>query len=103
MAVDIKGLSKEAVVAALYNNARARNPHTKIWTIRGARDLMHVRDSLGPATQLLFQDVYDGRMLHFDISGDSLDPVHYDEENGPGHAQRVIANLRATGSVAPID
>lgn len=87
--IEIKGLDKAAVLAALYNASRAQgmgvihydpNP----MTIEEARDLL--------STGQTYFDYYKGRVLKVDLSGDTLDAWLYDRDLGQGAAEIAIIN-----------
>jgi hypothetical protein len=44
-------------------------------------------------------DYYEDRLLKVHLGGDEFDPWGYDRDNGQGLAERVVAHLRAMGSV----
>ena len=86
--VDIKGLDKAAVMAALFN-ASAPQGYGFLQADIGRDDVR--------AFEL---DYVLGRPLKVRLAGDEFDPSRYDEVNGgPGSAQKVIDRLRATGQV----
>lgn len=103
--IDISGLSKAAVLAALYNASKQQGMgfvHT-----RGQRDMTeeeaaaelglgddHVREFGGSFRAQTYFDYLHGRVLKVDLSGDQLNPRLYDRDNGEGAAARVIARLR---------
>ena len=109
--VDIKGLDKAAVMAALFN-ASAPQGYGFLQADLGpqvlsAQDAQNMVDSAPAPTIIGRDDVrafvldYDlGRPLKVRLAGDEFDPSRYDEVNGgPGSAQKVIDRLRATGQV----
>ncbi len=90
--INIKGLDKADVLAALYNCARPQG-----------MGVMHGHNS--PMTKLEAQEILDsgqtyfdylkGRVMKIDISGNDVQPHLYDRDNGVGNAQSVIDNLFA--------
>lgn len=89
--VNIAGLDKAAVLAALVNAARTGlpkdfGPLVRLYTWREA-------DSLIRAHGLRF-DYVAARPIKADLSGDTFDPRLYDRDSGPGQAARAIARLR---------
>jgi hypothetical protein len=103
MAIDISGLDKGAVLAALWNNAalpptHARpNPRTRPMTEDEGHFAVMVAITNGDGF-----DYYEDRILKVNLGSDQLDPWGYDRDNGQGLAERVIKNLRTTGSVDKI-
>ncbi|WP_410570602.1 hypothetical protein [Amycolatopsis sp. cmx-4-61] len=109
--IDIAGLAKEQVLAALYNHAAAvgrgslhpRNEETAnsdvartLWRTHGELDgqswrrwrrIKHIRF-----------DYVHGRLLKVVFRGSSVDVTGFDRRYGPGAAGRVIARLRSGGS-----
>ena len=114
--VDIRGLDKAELLAALYNHAspagrgmaRARMPHEKM-TVEEARELLTKGDDvtrdLGIAAWLhsddeLYFDYVHGRPLKVALGGDELDTRLYDRDQGAGEGERVVAELRARTEAA---
>lgn len=95
MNIDITGLPKYAVVAALWSAARAQSvfDHKSAMSETRAREVADwLMESKLPGDRL---DWLDSRVMKVDVRGDSFDPVLYDRDNGgEGHAARVIARLR---------
>lgn len=92
--VDIKGLDKAEVLAALYNAAKPQGMgfmhyDPKPMTVEEARKIL---------TQYAYFDYLKGRVMKVDLNDDTFDPWGYDRDNGQGRAQEVIDSLRATGS-----
>ncbi|MEU2969069.1 hypothetical protein ABZ687_29330 [Streptomyces ardesiacus] len=98
--IDISGLNKAKVLAALWNNAApppahvTPEPRNFAMTAAEAAEIL-LRQGAG------FDNLED-RILKADISGDTFDPWGYDRDNGDGLAARVIDRLRKTGSVAAL-
>ena len=94
MNIDITGLPKHAVVAALWNAARAQSvfDHKSAMSESRAREVAAFMESKLPSDRL---DWVDGRVLKVDLRYDSFDPVFYDRDNGgEGAAARAIERLR---------
>lgn len=98
--VDITGLPKGAVLAALYNASRAQ----------GMGFLHYDPKPMTPemGDEFLKRDTYfdymQGRVMKVDLKSDtSFDPWLYDRDNGDGKAQMVIdalrSNLQVSGGV----
>lgn len=100
MNVDIKGLPKHAVIAALWNAAHAQSIFDRKHAMSEtrARELATaVMASDKPFDRL---DWVDSRVMKVDIRYDSFDPVLYDRDNGgEGAAARVIERLRQHNEV----
>ena len=96
--INIEGLSKAAVLAALFNgsrqqgmgflNAAGANPMTEAQ----AQEEIDARAD-GNGWRSYF-DYLRGRVMKVDIGGDTFDPYLYDRDNGRGAAAAVIASLR---------
>lgn len=86
--ISIKGLDKGAVVAALYNRARAQ----RMGFLHYSPEPMTPEEGAEYAGRYI--DYLSGRAMKVDVTGDNLDPTLYDRDNGQGAAARVIAELR---------
>lgn len=94
--IDITGLDKADVLAALYNAARTQGIGLLHYrpgdmTSEEARQRLEISTSV---------DYLRGRVLKVNLSGDSLCPFAYDRDNGQGAAERVIDALRAQNKPA---
>jgi hypothetical protein len=97
--IDISGLSKAQVLAALYNASSpggmgflpaAMTPGDM--TVEQAQEILQRQTDF---------DYVNGRSFKVDLTGDILDPWLYDRDNGgPGTAEMIIERLRSTGSVS---
>lgn len=112
--IDIKGIDKAELLAALYNNSRPMGmgflqARPGELTIEQAREACGYGDDstrmLGKnaaGNRELYFDYLHGRPLKSDLSGDTFRPWGYDRDNGgDGTAARIIESLRAkqTGAV----
>lgn len=93
--VDITGLDKADVLAALYNASRPLGMGFLHYTPGGmpheqAVALIGEREPYGS-----YFDYVQGRVIKVNLSGDSFDPWLYDRDNGYGAAERAIASVRA--------
>lgn len=114
--IDIRGLSRADVLAALFNAAEAprllgalhfrKGPY--VMTREDADRFVALADaansryggSLLYGERILFIDYLHGRRMKLDLTdSDSIDSWQYDESAGEGTAQKVIDRLRATGEV----
>jgi hypothetical protein len=96
--VGIEGLSKAAVLAALYNRAEPRGMgflhyHPEPMTLEQAEFLI-----AGEPGRLDY-DYLAGRCMKVDLSGDSFDPWLFDREYGQGAAQEVVTLLREADEI----
>jgi hypothetical protein len=101
--VDISGLDKAAVLAALFNRAGAPLPGSAAMlhytpapmSVEEARAIIE-KDLARPGnwTGIIFYGYLEGRCLKIDITGDTFNSWLYDREYGPGAAQRAIDELR---------
>lgn len=87
--INIKGLDKGAVVAALYNNSKPL----------GLGILHYDPKPMSPEEGEMFANNYidylKGRVMKVDVTGDTLDTWGYDRDNGEGAAARAIDSIRA--------
>jgi hypothetical protein len=104
--INISGLDKGAVLAALWNNASVPpssdpDADTIPMTTEAAQSVfLYRRVSNGQTGEAVYGfDYFSGRLLKVNLAGDELDPWGYDRDNGQGLAERVITHLRRTGSV----
>ncbi len=85
--IDISGLDKSEVLAALVNAAKAqgRGPtNPEPMTKERAAELLKVMN---------YFDYVEGRVLKVSLKGDMLDPFLYDRDNGKGAARHALAHL----------
>ncbi len=115
--VNIKGLNKAHVLAALFNGSRQQGmgvmdtSGARQWTPTEAQEyisstierirLSYEKLDLGtkPDDEKIKMMAYDydyvrGRVLKVSIAGDEFDPRLYDRDIGEGAAARVISKLR---------
>lgn len=91
--VDISGLDKAQVLAALYNAARPQG-----------MGFMHYDPTPMTAEEALFLvgrycDYVKGRVMKIEMTGDDVDTRLYNRDNGEGAAEMVIDSLRVSGDV----
>ena len=88
--IDLTGLDKGAVLAALYNASRPLG--------LGFLDYNPTPMTAKEGTDLLQHQTYfdylKGRVMKIDLSDDTLNPWLYDRDNGQGAASHVIDTLR---------
>lgn len=108
-AVDISGLSKAAVLAALFNASSPggmgflqSGAGPRVMDVEYAERL--ISDMNAEMPEELYFDYLYGRVLKVDLTdGSSFDPWGFDRDNGQGSAQRVIDILRQTQDVNPLE
>lgn len=92
--MDIKGLDKAAVLAALYNGSSQQG--MGFLDLRGTSDLTveEARQLLAKNTSKYFDYLY-GRVLKISLAGDDVDTLLYNRDNGRGAAEAIIEELHA--------
>ena len=96
--IDISGLDRAEVLAALYNASHPRglgflHAKTEPMTAEGARKELEARGAEP------YFDYLHGRVMKIGFNkDDAIDPRLYDRDNGGGAAERAIGALR---KVAP--
>lgn len=101
--VSIVGLTRAAVLAALYNASKPQGMgmlqyDAKSMTEQEAEDLFKKMDEIQQRPHF---DYLKGRVMKVDLSckmGEAFDPWGYDRDNGQGAAQKAIDALRATNN-----
>jgi len=101
--IDISGLDKAELLAALVNGAKpiglgVLQDNGEPMSIDEAQDVLAKMRSRGDRIRFydrrLYFDYVKGRPIKCDISGDELDPRLYDRDQGEGAALRVVESLR---------
>lgn len=87
--IDISGIDKAKLLAALYNNSKPlglgfRHFDPKLMTDDEAAKLLE--------DQAYF-DYLKGRVMKVNLAGDELDPWGYDRDNGQGSLQKIVDGL----------
>lgn len=90
--VSIKGLSKAAVLATLYNHSQPLGLGILQYTPENMTE-QEAQAILDQRGHFSF-DYLKGRVMKVDIRLDELDERLYDRDNGPGAAQRAIDSIR---------
>lgn len=92
--IDISGIDKGEVLAALYNGAKA--PGLTFFQERG-RDMTDDEARVLLAQRTYFDYLY-GRVMKVDLGTDNFDPRGYDRDNGPGAAKHAIDRVEQNHS-----
>lgn len=104
MKINIKGINKAAVLAALYNGSQQMGMgfmHSRgqfPMTVEEAQEAIDVGDDSArmfpnTRTEKLYFDYLYGRPLKSDLSNDEFDTWGYDRDNGDGKALEVLEPL----------
>ncbi len=89
--MNIKGLNKAEVLAALYNNARVHG-----MGFLQAKDGDMIKEEAQmwlDRTEDKYFDYLHGRVMKIRISGDEINTRLYNRDNGDGAAEKIIENL----------
>lgn len=99
MKIDIKGLDKAEVLAALYNATHQQG--MGFMYLRGDLPMTveQAREEIKQAPHMCF-DYLHGRVMKVNISGDEFDSWGFDRDNFDGAAEKAIAPLREQKMVA---
>lgn len=93
--IDISGIDKAAVLAALYNASKQQR--MGFLHQRGASPMTthEARQELENGSDF---DYLHGRVMKVSLNKDTLDPYGYDRDNGPGAATRALEHLLSAKS-----
>lgn len=91
--IDIKGLDKAEVLAALYNNSQPIGLG-QLQYVPGDLPMERAASIVASRNGVLNFEYMAGRVMKVDISDDEFDEWLYDRDNGTGAAERAIAPLR---------
>lgn len=98
--IDIKGLDKAELLAALHQRSKAQGMgllhDTGPLTVAEARTQIenHLKNINDWEPSRLYFDYVRGRVMKVDLSGDELDPRLYNRDVGEQAAEEVVARLR---------
>lgn len=92
--IDLKGLDKAAVLAALYNASKPQGMGFLHYdptpmTVEQAQELLERTTDF---------DYLMGRVMKINLGGDTLNTWGYDRDNGEGAAAKAIESLQATSN-----
>ena len=90
--VDIAGMDKSTVLAALYNNARVQGMGMMMMT---PIDMTEKEAQALLDTGQTYFDYVKGRVMKVDLNKDELDTDLYNRDNGAESAEKVIESLRS--------
>lgn len=96
--IDITGIDKPTLLAALYNCANPGGAQSLGWLQWQPAPM--TPEQAAPLVQEDWIDYLNGRALKIKIQGDELTSYLYDREYGEGAAQRIVDELRAEQQVA---
>jgi hypothetical protein len=98
MKMNIAGLDKAEVLAALYNGSRQQG--MGFLQTRGAEGMTveQAREELANNERLYF-DYLHGRVMKISLRGDELNTALYNRDNGQGAAEAIIEALRSNAEV----
>jgi len=87
--IDITGLDKAEILAALYNNSKPLGKgvfhyQSRLMTVQEASVILQEDTSF---------DYLMGRVMKIDLSSDTLDTWGYDRDNGEGAAHQAISHI----------
>lgn len=94
--IDITGINKAALLAALFNSSK---PMGLGFYAQGHNTRMTAQAAQATIDQKMHMkydfDYLQGRVMKIDISGNAMDPGGYDRDNGPGAALKVVEAIRS--------
>ncbi len=93
--MNIAGLDKAEVLAALYNGSRQQG--MGFMRARGATGMTveQAREEITKNPQMYF-DYLQGRVMKISLRDDELSTALYNRDNGQGAAEAIISSLRST-------
>jgi hypothetical protein len=91
--MNIEGLSKPAVLAALFNASKQQG--MGVLDTRGAQRMTESDAACVIDDQGMHFDYLRGRVMKISIDRDEVETRLYDRDNGDGAAERAIEPLRA--------
>lgn len=96
--VNITGLDRAAVLAALFNNSQQLG--LGILDPRGTRAMTVDQAAEILAAGHTYFDYLYGRVLEVDLGGDDIDAWGYDRDNGDGALARAVDQVRQASADA---
>lgn len=89
--IDISGLNKAEILAALYNSSKAQG----LGVLRYTPEPMTTQEATELLEQTDYFDYLKGRVMKVGLASDALDTWGYDRDNGEGAAFQAISHLLA--------
>jgi hypothetical protein len=91
--MDISGIDKAELLAALYNGARQQG--LGCLNARGVFDMSPEEAAKElAANERMYFDYLHGRVMKINLRLDEMPTAAYNRDNGPDAAERIIAHLR---------
>lgn len=90
--IDITGLNKAEVLAALYNASRQQGMG---FLHSCGRSPMTIEDAAAELKQSEYFDYLHGRVMKISLAGNELRTALYDRDNGQGAAKAALSHLLA--------
>ena len=87
--INLKGLDKGSVLAALYNNSQVQG----LGYSQAEPGEMTPEEGADLLKEQTYFDYLKGKVMKVDLKGDELKPFLYDRDNGTGAAQAAIDTL----------
>jgi hypothetical protein len=100
--IDIAGLDKAEVLAALFNASKQQGMGFFDTSGAGWMSVDDARKCIDVVTDSdgeIYFDYLRGRVMKVELSGDQLNPRLYDRDNGRGAADAALAGLVAARSI----
>jgi hypothetical protein len=88
--INIKGVSKPKLLAALFNGSRQQGMGALDTSGEVNMSEDEAQEILGKMSPRCDFDYLRGRVMKIDLSGDDLDPLLYDRDNGKGAAFNAV-------------
>ncbi len=88
--LDITGIDKAELLAALYNNARP----VRLGWIHFQGGEMTKEEAAKLLGEQTYFDYVGGRPLKVNLKGNTLSPALYDRDQGQGKCERIVESLR---------
>lgn len=90
--IDLRGLDKADVLAALYNRSRPQG----LGFLQATSGDMTREEAAELLKEHTYFDYLHGRVMKVNLAGDTFSPHLYDRDLGEGAAARAVASVRET-------
>lgn len=98
--IDIKGIEKAELLAALYNRAKVQG----LGFLQAKNGDMTIDEAQKIVEQgYLYFDYLKGRVMKVNLEGDTLNPSGFDRDNGQGAVKSVVDALRSKQQAPKVD